>query len=130
MHGADHRAQGGRANQVLVGAMPFGRSLHLQLPAVVVGIVMEAHDGAVEVDRSPPGLNLVGCRLPHHPGSETGIAEGFDEGFDLSGTVAVIGWGAGRREARAAVVRDKPLMRCAAQSAAISVQGLPQTFSV
>ena len=29
-----------------------------------------------------------------------------------------------------ALLKDKPLIRCAAQSAEISLQGIPQTFSV
>ena len=36
----------------------------------------------------------------------------------------------GRRACFSAVHRDSPRIRCAAQSAEISSQGIPQTFSV
>ncbi len=45
--------------------------------------------------------------------------------FDLSR-----GWRGGKRALRIALPNDKPLIRCAAQSAEISRQSIPQTFSV
>ena len=79
--------------------------------------------------------HVTGGRVPHHAGALARIVEGLDQRLDdraVAARRALLAFGTmERRSALAmALIRSRPLMRCAAQSAEISSHDMPHTFSV
>ena len=91
-------------------------------------VVLDPDDPAVVVDRAAAAPDLVAGRLPHLAGAEPGVLEAVDQGLDD----LALALAPARRRGRSSTawIRLSPLIRCAAQSAVISLVGIPQTFSV
>ena len=97
-----------------------------QLRARIVTAVRDAAAHLAPCRRS--AMNLRRARFPHHARPEPRIAERVDQRLDHLPPLR--GFRFGKSAASTAVVSDRPLIRCAAQSAEISLQLMPQTFSV
>jgi len=92
-------------------------------------IETELLEPAVHGNAAAGRLDFTGGGFPHHAGAPARITKRFDQGF---GAGAPRGLNPKERVApsMSAFERLSPLIRWAAQSAEISSQSMPQTFSV
>ncbi len=98
-------------------------------PNLPLGIEAQLLEFAVHDDAAAVLLNFARGSFPHHAGVAARITKRFDQGL---GGIPPCGLTPKerRKPSLSALKRSSPLILCAAQSAEISSQSMPQTFSV
>src|SRR5437870_5954168 len=91
-------------------------------------VVEAASHSAAHLEFAAQCLHLFRTRFPHHARSFSWIAKGINERLNYVCSIPIIVLRNQRILDRA--TERKSFMRCAAQSAEISLQHMPQTFSV